>query len=155
MFLKFVPLFIVATVTTTLVNSYLTPTRFDIEDVYYGLSAVQNVRLIGALPCKVTGPFALTAALEIANFIVSGLSTKYSVQEIVDCHFGECYERRFSDYVEWLAVNDRLAPVEKYTNYRSKSYTCRAGTAPDALIYIKVVGYRPIKPQDFEAEFMT
>lgn len=64
----------------------LTPTymaRFDIEDIYFDISRVGNVRLIGALPCDVTGAFAITAALEIANFIVSGQATAFSVQVLV------------------------------------------------------------------------
>ncbi|KAL5257385.1 hypothetical protein ACHWQZ_G012356 [Mnemiopsis leidyi] len=70
---------------------------------------------------------------------------------IVDCHFGGCKERHFSEYIEWLAVNDRLAPKDKYTGYRSMSYTCRAATSPDALTNIEVTGHKKIEPSEFES----
>ena len=154
MFAKFGLLFLVG-IATNWVDSYPTPDRFDIEDIYPDLSLVQNVWLVGALPCRVTGAYAITTALEIANFIATGISKEFSVQEIVDCHFGGCNERRYSDYAEWLAVNDRLAPADRYTKYRSQSYTCRAATSPDALIYIRVIGFRNIDAADFQTEFMT
>ena len=125
--------------------------RFDIEDIYHNLSEPENVKRASSTPCEVTGPFAIAAALEIANFLKSGESVPFSVQEIVDCHLGGCNERHFSEYIEWLAVNDRLAPKDKYTGYRSMSYTCRAATSPDALTNIVVTGHKKIEPSEFES----
>ena len=132
-------------------DAFLTPPRFDIEDIYYDLSEPENVERVSSTPCKATGPFAIATALEIANFLKSGESVSFSVQEIVDCHLGGCNERHFSEYIEWLAVNDRLAPKDKYTGYRSMSYTCRAATSPDALTNIVVTGHKKIEPSEFES----
>jgi len=153
MFARFGLFLIVCSVTREVLSQRpQTPPRFDIEDIYFDLSEVGSIERVSSTPCKVTGPYAVVTALEIANFIASGESTVFSVQEIVDCHFGGCGDRRFGDYAEWLAVNDRLAPADKYTDYKSMAYTCRAATSPDALTNIKVTGYREIDVADFESE---
>ncbi|XP_063675020.1 uncharacterized protein LOC134811855 [Bolinopsis microptera] len=153
MFARFGLFLVVCSVTRGLLSlGVQTPPRFDIEDIYFDLSEVGSIERVSSTPCKVTGAYALATALEIANFIASGESTQFSVQEIVDCHFGGCNERRISEYAEWLAVNDRLAPVDKYTNYKSTGYVCRASTSPDALTNIKVLGSRAIDVAEFESE---
>lgn len=128
-----------------------TPSRFDIEDLYPGLSEVGSIERVSSTPCRVTGPYAVAAALEIANFIATGESTVFSVQEIVDCHFRRCKEGQFKEYADWLAVNDRLAAKDKYTDYRSLAYTCRGATSPDALVKIRVKGARHIRVSEFES----
>jgi hypothetical protein len=128
-----------------------TPSKFDIEDIYAGLSEVGSIERVSSTPCKATGPFAVTAALEIANFLATGESTIFSVQEIIDCHFRRCTEGLITEYADWLAVIDRLAPRKKYTDYRSMAYTCRASTSPDALVKIKVTGARHIPVSEFES----
>ena len=54
--------------------------------------------------------------------------------------------------MDWLIVNDRLAHKDKYTDYKAKVFTCRAGTSPDGLVGFKVTGMTKITPDDFEAE---
>lgn len=88
---------------------------------------------------------------------LSNSLTKLSLlgQEMVDCHHAGCLELGYTPLINWLVVNDRLAPAEKYANYRSQKYTCRAATSVDGLTNIRVTGYRDISVDDFEEEFMS
>lgn len=128
--------------------------NFDIEDIIR-LSEVSNIRLVGAARCYVSGPFVLSVALEIAHHLLTFQPRTFSVQEFVDCHGNGCYEGDIKEYVDWLIVNDRLAPAPQYLNYRAEPFTCRAGTAPDGLDKIRVTGLRQIQVQDFQLELLT
>ena len=149
-------LFVIVCCATRIVLSNVpqTPPRFDIEDIYHHLSEVGSTERVSSTPCPVTGIYAIATFLEIANFIASESdeSTEFSVQEFVDCHYGGCIEKRIDQYADWLAVNDRLAPADQYTEYKSMAYACRAATSPDALTNIRVTGTRAINVTDFESE---
>ena len=83
---------------------------------------------------------------------ISGRRRTFSVQEIIDCFHKHCERTGLEELVNWLIVNDRLAPKSKYTDYKAKEFACRAGTSPDGLTDIKVTGIRKITADNFEDE---
>ena len=58
-----------------------------------------------------------------------------------------------SGYCNFLVYN-RLAPRDKYTEYKAKAFPCRAGTSPDGLTNFKSTGAMTITPDKFETEIM-
>ncbi|XP_063676148.1 uncharacterized protein LOC134812591 [Bolinopsis microptera] len=105
--------------------------------------------------CKSAPAFALAGALEVAYNKATGKKKAFSVQEVVDCFHKGCEKSRLEEIVDWLIVNDRLAHKDKYTEYKAKVFTCRAGTSPDGLVGFKVTGLTKITPDDFEAEIQS
>ena len=85
----------------------------------------------------------------------TGRRRVFSVQEMLDCYHKGCEKARMSELINWLIVNDRLAPRDKYTEYKAKAFTCRAGTSPDGLTNFKSTDVVKITPDKFEAKIMS
>eukprot|EP00116_Pleurobrachia_bachei_P008439 sb/3468701/ len=103
--------------------------------------------------CTPSSTFALLTAIEIQRARASGTYQGLSKQEVVDCYGDSCFAfsaERTRKVAEWLERRGRLAPEDKYAEYKGDRKACKSNPAPNALHNWSIKGVRRITPDQFE-----
>eukprot|EP00116_Pleurobrachia_bachei_P002637 sb/3462899/ len=103
--------------------------------------------------CTPSAVTAVLTSLEISMARVSGTYQGLSKQEVVDCYGDSCFAfsaERTRKVAEWLERRGRLAPEDKYAEYKGDRKACKSNPAPNALHNWSIKGVRRITPDQFE-----